>query len=67
MKKFTTYRQMDMMDCGPTCLRMVFKYYGKQINLEGIKRAAQIGSTGVSLLGMAEAALATALNVFPFP
>ncbi|MCC6835557.1 MAG: peptidase domain-containing ABC transporter [Cytophagales bacterium] len=44
------------MDCGPTCLKMVFKHYGKQINLEGIKRAAQIGSTGVSLLGMAEAA-----------
>lgn len=44
------------MDCGPTCLKMVFKHYGKQINLEGIKRATQIGSTGVSLLGMAEAA-----------
>jgi len=55
-KKFTTYRQLDAMDCGPTCLKIVFKHYGKQINLEGIKRAAQIGSTGVSLLGMAEAA-----------
>ncbi|MCW5909673.1 MAG: peptidase domain-containing ABC transporter [Cyclobacteriaceae bacterium] len=44
------------MDCGPACLKMVFKHYGKQLNLEGIKRAAQIGSTGVSLLGMAEAA-----------
>jgi ATP-binding cassette, subfamily B, bacterial len=54
--KFTTYRQLDAMDCGPTCLKMVFKHYGKQLNLEGIKRAAQIGSTGVSLLGMAEAA-----------
>jgi ATP-binding cassette, subfamily B, bacterial len=54
--KFTTYRQLDAMDCGPTCLKMVFKHYGKQLNLEGIKQAAQIGSTGVSLLGIAEAA-----------
>lgn len=35
---------------------MVFKHYGKQINLEGLKKASQIGRTGVSLLGMAEAA-----------
>jgi ATP-binding cassette, subfamily B, bacterial len=54
--RFTTYRQHDAMDCGPTCLKMVFKYYGKQINLEGLKRASQIGKTGVSLLGMSEAA-----------
>jgi ATP-binding cassette, subfamily B, bacterial len=44
------------MDCGPTCLRMVFKYYGKQINLESLKRATQLGTTGTSLLGMSEAA-----------
>lgn len=56
LKTFKTYRQLDAMDCGPTCLKMVFKHYGKQINLEGIKRAAQIGTTGVSLLGLAEAA-----------
>lgn len=55
-KKFTTYRQLDIMDCGPTCLKMIFKHYGKQINLEGLKKASQIGTTGVSLLGMAEAA-----------
>ena len=55
-KTFTTYRQLDAMDCGPTCLKMVFKHYGKQINLEGLKKASQIGTTGVSLLGMSEAA-----------
>src|SRR5258706_16423047 len=44
------------MDCGPTCLKMVFKHYGKQINLGGLKKASQIGTTGVSLLGMSEAA-----------
>lgn len=56
LRSFTTYRQLDSMDCGPTCLKMVFKYHGKQINLENLKRASQIGTTGVSLLGMSEAA-----------
>jgi ABC-type bacteriocin/lantibiotic exporter with double-glycine peptidase domain len=53
---FTTYRQLDAMDCGPTCLKIIFKYYGKQISLEGLKKAFQIGTTGVSLLGISEAA-----------
>jgi ATP-binding cassette, subfamily B, bacterial len=56
MKRFTSYRQLDAMDCGPTCLKMVFKHYGKQVNLGGLKSASQIGTTGVSLLGMSEAA-----------
>jgi len=26
---FPHYLQLDAMDCGPSCLRMVAKYYGK--------------------------------------
>ena len=26
---FPHYRQLDAMDCGATCLRMIAKYYGK--------------------------------------
>ena len=26
--KFPFYHQLDAMDCGPTCLRMVAKHYG---------------------------------------
>lgn len=54
--RFTTYRQLDAMDCGPTCLKMIFKHYGKQINLDGLKRASQIAPGGTSLLGLSEAA-----------
>lgn len=25
---FPFYKQLDAMDCGPTCLRMVAKHYG---------------------------------------
>ncbi|GEM_PF-2437309 len=33
MGKFPLYRQHNQMDCGPTCLRMVAKYYGKDYTL----------------------------------
>ncbi len=44
------------MDCGPTCIRMVAKHYGKTVNIETLRNAAQISKEGVSLLGIAEAA-----------
>ncbi len=44
------------MDCGPTCLRMVAKYYGKHYNTDSIKQIAGYSKEGVSLLGISEAA-----------
>ena len=29
MKKFPFYKQPGAKDCGPTCLRIISKYYGK--------------------------------------
>ena len=29
MGKFPFYQQLDAMDCGPTCLRMIAKHYGR--------------------------------------
>ncbi len=56
MKQFPFYKQYDAMDCGPTCIRMVAKHYGKAINIETLRNASQISKEGVSLLGIAEAA-----------
>ncbi len=44
------------MDCGPTCLRMVAKYYGRAISLDYLRNKSQYGKEGVSLLGLADAA-----------
>jgi len=54
--KFQHYHQLDMMDCGPTCLRMVAKYYGRTYTVQSLREKAQIGKDGVSLLGISEAA-----------
>ena len=56
MPKYHFYRQLNAMDCGPTCLRMVAKYYGKHYNTNGIMQVAGFSKEGVSLLGISEAA-----------
>ena len=43
------------MDCGPTCLRMVAKYYGRSISLDYLRNKSQYGKEGVSMLGLADA------------
>lgn len=44
------------MDCGPTCLRMIAKHYGKNFTLQRLRDISGINREGVSLLGISEAA-----------
>lgn len=44
------------MDCGPTCLRMIAKYYGKNYSLQTLRSKCEINREGVSLLGIGNAA-----------
>ena len=44
------------MDCGPICLKMVARHYGRNFALETLRKKAQIGKEGVNLLGISEAA-----------
>lgn len=54
--RFPYFRQLNAMDCGPTCLRMVAQYYGKHYNTDGIRQVAGYSKEGVSLLGISIAA-----------
>ncbi len=53
---FPVFRQLDSMDCGPTCLRMLAKHYGRDVSIRTLREASRIGREGVSLLGISEAA-----------
>ena len=55
-KKYKYYRQLDYMDCGPTCLRMVAAYHGKEFSLDYLRANSYITRSGVNLLGLSEAA-----------
>lgn len=55
-KRVPFFMQHDIMDCGPTCLRMIAAYYGKSISLETLRGISYISREGVSLLGISVAA-----------
>lgn len=44
------------MDCGPTCLRIISKYYGRSISLEHLRELSNTTRAGSSLLNVSEAA-----------
>lgn len=44
------------MDCGPTCLRMIAKYYGRTYSIQYLRERAYITHEGVSMLGISDAA-----------
>jgi len=44
------------MDCGPTSLRMVAKYYGRNISIQKLRTLCFINKGGVNLLAISEAA-----------
>lgn len=55
IKSFPFYKQPDAKDCGPTCLRIIAKYYGKVIELQQIRNLSETTREGSSLLGLSDA------------
>ncbi len=60
--KFPHYKQLDTMDCGPTCMRIIAKYFGKTYSLAFLRERSYITRAGVSLLGISEAAESIGLH-----
>ena len=56
IKKFPHYKQLDSFDCGPSTLRMVSKFYGREYSAEMLRRHCHISRRGVSLLSISEGA-----------
>src|SRR5690554_1559968 len=53
---FRFYKQPDTMDCGPTCLRMIAKHYGRTISLQKLRAISETTREGSTLKNIAEAA-----------
>ncbi|MGS2762889.1 peptidase domain-containing ABC transporter [Sinomicrobium sp. M5D2P9] len=56
MTEFPFYKQPDSKDCGPTCLRIIAKYYGKLISLKEIRELSETTRAGSNLLKLSDAA-----------
>jgi|LakMenE01Jun11ns_1017448.scaffolds.fasta_scaffold9959321_4 ATP-binding cassette subfamily B protein len=55
-KPFPHFKQPDAKDCGPTCLRIIAKHYGKSLSLQQIRNLSETTREGSSLMGLSEAA-----------
>lgn len=62
ISKFPLDRQMDMMDCGPACLKMIAKYHGKFYSLQYMRDKCGITKEGVSFLDLSYASEAIGLR-----
>ena len=56
MFNFPSYHQLDSMDCGPTCLRIIAAHYGRIWPLQTLRDRCHISREGVSLLEISDAA-----------
>jgi len=55
--KFNSFiKQLEAMDCGPTCIVMIASFYGRRISINDIRIAAELNVEGVTLLGISTAA-----------
>lgn len=53
---FPLFKQLDAMDCGATCLRMIAKWYGKSFDGKFLREMSHTGREGVNLAGLSRAA-----------
>jgi ATP-binding cassette, subfamily B, bacterial len=63
--RFPFYRQHDSNDCGPACLRIIIRYYGKGISIQKLRILCQTNRLGTNLLGISEAAESLGLKSHP--
>ncbi len=54
--RFPFFKQLDAMDCGPSCLRMIAKHFGRSYSLQQVRSLSHATREGVSMLGLSDAA-----------
>lgn len=53
---FSFTHQLDNMDCGPACLKMIAEHYGKIYSIQQLRDFSNITKVGSSFLGLSDAA-----------
>lgn len=54
--RYPFYQQRDSATCGPTCLKMIAKFYGKDIPLEYLLNGSYTSRTGTTFLSLSDMA-----------
>lgn len=56
MPRFPTYKQTESKDCGPTCIKIIARHYGKTINTQHLRSLAETNREGSNMMGLSDAA-----------
>jgi ATP-binding cassette subfamily B protein len=56
LKKFPSFIQTESKDCGPTCLKIIAKFYGKILNIQELRDYSETTRDGSNLLMLSGAA-----------
>lgn len=56
LKKFPFYKQPESKDCGPTCLKIIAKHYGENLNIQTLRNLSETTREGSNLLTLSAAA-----------
>ncbi|GFD92867.1 ABC transporter ATP-binding protein [Alteromonas sp. KUL156] len=80
LKRFPTFRQLNQKDCGPSSLKIILKYYKKDVSIDIIRELCETTRRGSNLYYVSEASeklglksmmlkidLATLKNDMPLP
>jgi ATP-binding cassette subfamily B protein len=55
-KSFPFYKQPDAKDCGPTCVKIIAKHYGRVLNIQTLRQLSETTREGSNLLNLSDAA-----------
>jgi len=55
-RKFPTYRQLYLKDCAPACLKIISKYYEKDVSIEFLRDLCETTRIGTNLENLSQAA-----------
>jgi len=64
-KGFPHFLQLDAKDCGPTCIQIISKHYGKYFDLDGIREKCGVTKEGASVYDLCNAAESLGFKVLP--
>jgi ATP-binding cassette subfamily B protein len=56
LKTFPNYKQTEAKDCGPTCLKIIAKHYGRIIKTQELRDLSETTRGGSNLMSLSDAA-----------
>ncbi len=56
MPRFPHFRQLEAMDCGPACLKMICMFHKKDFSIKEIRKRSSFTTQGVTMLDLCLAA-----------